>query len=160
LLYLQLESFKKLGHWDVKGIGFALTGMVLDSLGIILTRYSFNEHSQVSPWEGNFYRCLGAVFVFIILARIKPFHFFEKLAQLPTKSKLTVTLGSLFGTFLSLGLYLKAIQIGHLASLAGMAITGTIFASLFECFYFKKYPTKYLIISFGFFFIGMRFLLL
>jgi len=150
------ESFKKDGHWQLKGILIAFAGMTLDALGLILTRYNFDKNPAITAMEGNFYRCLGAIIFFMVLSRVKPLNFFSLWNSQTRKSKLIIILGSIFGTFLSLGLYLKAIQSAHLASLSGVAITGAIFSATLECVVEKKWPSKYLLMAFAFFIVGMK----
>jgi uncharacterized membrane protein len=133
--------------------------MFIDAIGIIITRYAFDMNKNLNAFEGNFYRCIGAVVAYIVLSRFIKIDFTKNMKSLSLNSKLYILLGCFLGTFLSLAFYLEAIKTGHLASVAAMAITGVIFASFFECIWEKKLPSKYLIIAFGFFGIGMWFLL-
>jgi drug/metabolite transporter (DMT)-like permease len=73
---------------------------------------------------------------------------------MPWKSRGFVSLGAVLGTFLSLGFFLKAVQTGHLASVSGVAITGTLFSSAFECLWERKWPTKTLWVALGLFLLG------
>lgn len=152
------ESFKKSGHWELSAILIAFIGMFLDAIGVIITRYSFDHNPLISAMEGNFHRCIGAVSVFILLSLIKPFNFIGKWKEQRSFDKKMLIIGSLLGTFLSLALYLKAMQSAHLASLSGIAITGTIFSSLFECIIEKRWPSRYLLFAFLFFLCGMKLL--
>ena len=154
-----LESFKKEGRWQFMGLVMAFFGMFLDAGGIILTRLAFDSQKALSSMEGNFYRCLGALFAFFLFSRWKSLDLYKNFSILSNKLKGLALTGSLIGTFLSLALYLKALQTGHLATLSGLAITGTIFAAFFECLLEKKWPSKYLLISFCFFLFGMNILL-
>jgi drug/metabolite transporter (DMT)-like permease len=153
-----IESFKRSGHWQLKAIAIAFIGMSLDAVGVIITRYSFDNNPALSAMEGNFHRCIGAISVFVLLSFVRPFSFIKKWNQQPLKDKSLLIIGSLLGTFLSLSLYLKAMQTAHLASLSGIAITGTIFSSLFECIIERKWPSRYLILAFIFFLCGMKIL--
>ena len=153
------ESFKKEGEWGVEGLLMAFLGMLLDAGGLVLTRLAFDSQKALTAMEGNFYRCLGALLGFFLLSRIRPIKLWDNYKALSLKLKLYAIGGSLLGTFLSLALYLRAIQIGHLASLSGLAITGTLFAALFECLIERKWPSKYLLISLMFFLVGMNILL-
>ncbi len=153
---IYIFSFEKriaTGKYDFQGIVFALIGMLLDSCGIILSRFAFNN-SEVGTSEANAYRALGAVIFFIIYSRFVPINFLSIFKSFSSRSKFYVTLGAFFGTFASLYFYLMAVKIGHLASISAIAITSTIFASAFECFLEKKLPSKYLVVSFLFFSIG------
>lgn len=153
------ESFKKSGTWQLKALGLALAGMSLDGIGLILSRYAFDSNPEVTPVEGNFYRCIGGIALFFLISRIKPFHFFDRFKAQKRKDKVYIILGCITGTYIALTLYLSAVKTGHLATISGIAITGTIFASLFECIIERKMPSKYLAIAFVFFFGGMYILL-
>lgn len=158
VLTFSIEAFRRDGHWGIKGILMALAGMLLDACGIIFTRLTFDNNPQMTPLEGNFYRCFGAIMVFVIWNHFKPIKFYGTFKKLEKKEKWLAVVGSILGTYLSLGLYLMALQKAHLASLSGIAITGTIFSSAFECIIAKKWPSKYLIIAFVFFLMGMKIL--
>jgi drug/metabolite transporter (DMT)-like permease len=152
------ESFRRDRRWQVMGIALALGGILLDATGLVITRYTFNNNPQLTSLEGNFYRCVGAVLFFLLLSRVRPYNIVEQFKSLNLKSKTMVFLGGFLGTYLSLALYLHAVQRAHLASLAGVAITGTLFTNILECIISQKWPSKYLLISLIFFGFGMNFL--
>jgi drug/metabolite transporter (DMT)-like permease len=159
LFIFSLESFRKHGHWNIKAGLFALGGMVLDGVGVVITRYSFDTNPGIGTTEGNFYRAAGALLLFAVLSRVRPFHFFEKLGSLRRHSVLWLTLGSFAGTYLSLMFYLSAVRYtGALAAVAGIGVTGTLFSSVFECVIERKMPSVYLLVAMAFFFTGMAFL--
>ena len=155
LLTFSYESFKTKGHWDIVGLGYAFLGMVFDAVGVIITRYAFDLNSAITSFEGNVHRCLGAHFAYFVISRFRPFQFRGNFKLLTRNSKMFVTIGAIFGTYLSLAMYLRAIQSGNLALVSGISITSVIFSSTFESIWEKKKPSKYLIISFLFFFAGM-----
>ncbi len=159
ILIFSLESFKKERHWGSRGILLALGGMALDGAGVLITRKVFDGDASLSPLLTNFYRTMGALIFFYVLAlKRKDLKLFLPLKSLPSKEIVGVTLGALFGTFISLSLYLAAVQHAHLASLSGVAITGTIFSAFFECIWQKRFPTRYLIAAFVSFLLGMKIL--
>ncbi|MBI4351604.1 MAG: DMT family transporter [Elusimicrobia bacterium] len=159
LFIFSLESFKKHGHWNMKASLFALSGVVLDALGVLITRYTFNNSPGITTTEGNFYRAVGALLLFALLSRFRPFQFGAQLKALSRKGLLWITLGSAAGTYLSLMFYLNAVRYaGALAAVSGIAITGTLFASAFECLVERKAPSPYLLAAFAFFLGGMSFL--
>lgn len=159
LITISTESFRKDRSYQFKGICFAFLGMTFDSLGMMLTRFSFDHNPGLGVMEGNFYRCLGAVTFFMFFGRLMNLNFLSRVKSLSTRSLSIVTLGSIMGTFVALAFALKAVQTAHLATLAGIAITGTVFSSLFECLYEKKWPSRYFLLSFVFFLFGMRIIL-
>ena len=156
---MSLESYKKSGHWELKGIAMALVGMSLDSCGVIITRYTFDHNPGMDSMEGNFYRTMGALLVFMLLSTFHPFAFVQSFKSLGLKARTFLIGGSLLGTFCSLGFYLKAMQSAHLASLAGLSITGIMFASLFECLIEKRAFSRYLFGAFLCSLCGMKIML-
>ncbi len=159
VVIISLESFRGMGHWQLRGIMKAGAGMALDAVGIIITRATFDAHPQISAMEGNMYRCFGAVVFFCIYAQFLPLGLFSGLKSLERKHLALALIGPVFGTFVSLGLYLKAMQTANLAGLTGLAITGTVFSSLFECLIARRWPSKYFYAAFVSFLVGMKFLL-
>ncbi|HCC47970.1 MAG TPA: EamA family transporter [Elusimicrobia bacterium] len=159
LFIFSLESFKKQGHWNARASLYALAGVAFDGLGVLVTRYAFNGSPGLNTVEGNFYRALGALLLFAALSTVKPFHLVSKMKELGRKNLFWITLGSVAGTYMSLMFYLTAVRYsGALAAVSGIAITGTIFGSAFECLAEKKLPSRYLLVSFAFFLGGMAFL--
>ncbi len=158
LYTISLESYKKHGHWHLRGMLFGLVAILLDGIGILMTRFGFNETTDISSAQVNAIRCIGAIIGFIII------NFFftkkeERLKVNPTwnqftrNEKIRIIFGSLGGTYFSLMLYLTAISKGQLSVISSVTITGPMFAGIFECVKAKKWPSKYLFIAF-FFFIG------
>ncbi|MBT7611379.1 MAG: DMT family transporter [Bacteriovoracaceae bacterium] len=159
LATFSIESFKKSGSWQMAGICIAGVGMTLDACGVVMTRYIFDHAPSLVAMEGNFYRCLGAVTIYLMISYFSPIHVLERFKSLDLKGRSIVLIGCLFGTYLSLMFYLMAVKEAHLASLSGIAITGTIFSNAFECIVNKKLPSRYLILSFIFFLMGMKILI-
>lgn len=154
-----LESFRKHGHWNMRASAFAFGGVALDALGVLITRFCFNVSPGIGTTEGNFYRAAGALLLFAALSRLRPFDFYGKLRSLGRRDLLWLAAGSFAGTYLSLMFYLSAVRYaGALAAVSGIAITGTLFASAFECALERKMPSGYLLAALGFFFAGMAFL--
>jgi drug/metabolite transporter (DMT)-like permease len=159
LVTLSRESFRVDRSYGLKGLTFAFVGMLLDASGAMISRWVFDHHPELSVFEGNMYRCLGALLFFAFMSRVQPLHFVSTFKLQSTRGKWLVLLGSLLGTFVSLSLYLKALQSAHLASLSGIAITGSIFSASLECLIHRKLPSKSLVVAFIFFFAGMSFIL-
>ena len=148
------ESWRRDRSFGMKALMIAMLGIILDAAGVVITRHVFDSYPAVHAIEGNLYRCFGAVLFFILLSLVKPFNFFAHLKAMNWKTRGYVSLGAVLGTFLSLGFFLKAIQTGHLATVSGVAITGTLFSSAFECIWNKKWPSKTLWLALGLFLIG------
>ncbi len=161
VLIISLENFKSNKHWGVKGISLAFAGMVLDVIGVMITRYSYEASPELEAYTVNVYRTFGALAFFWLLSFLKKdLSLFTPLKRFTRSEIIWVSVGSIFGTFLSLTFYLMAIQKAHLGSLSGIAITATLFSALFECLWEKKRPSRYLLTAFLSFLIGMKILVL
>ncbi len=159
LYIFSLESFRKHGHWNAKASFYALGGVAFDGIGVLMTRWAFNGSPGIGTAEGNLYRALGALLLFAVVSAVRPFGFAGKLKGLGWSGLLWITAGSAAGTYLSLMFYLNAIRYaGALAAVSGIAITGTIFASVFECAFERRAPSRYLAAAFLFFLGGMAML--
>jgi drug/metabolite transporter (DMT)-like permease len=145
LCLFSLEAYKKTRQWELRGLFFAMSGMLLDTVGVFLTRWTFDHHPTLTPLEGHFLRCSGAVAGFIIIGMLRPTHLFREFWKLPTKGRWTVSMAAVLGTVIALVLYMWALQIGHLASITAIAITGPLFATIIESMYFKRRPSWYLL---------------
>jgi drug/metabolite transporter (DMT)-like permease len=160
LFTFSLERYKLEKHWEIKGLMFALIGVTLDVCGVLLTRGAFGASPNVQPIEGHFWRCLGAITGFAIMSRFVAIPLWQGLRQWPAKTQTKIVLASFAGTYVSLLLYLSAIKIGHLASVASVGITGPMFAMFFECLRAKKLPSIYLVTAFLFFSAGFYVLMI
>lgn len=152
-----LESFKKKGHWDLKGLIFAILAVVLDGTGLLLTKASFEANPDLSPFYANVYRSGITVLGFFLISRIPWFRLslMEPLKTLSVKERWTVSGAAFLGTFMSLGFYLMAMKHGHLATISAVTGTSPLFASLFEIATGRKKMTVYLFAGLSFFIGGM-----
>lgn len=157
LYTISLESYKKNGHWQARGMFLGLIAVLLDAIGIVLTRYGFDATPGMSSAQGNAIRCLGAVSAFVLLN-----HFYYRFkegkinisapwSQFSKVQKFRVVMGSLMGTYISLMLYLVAVSKGQLSVVSSVAVTGPMFAGLFECVRNRKWPSLYLLAAMTFF---------
>ncbi|MCB0349299.1 MAG: DMT family transporter [Bdellovibrionales bacterium] len=159
LLAFSLESKKVTKTWGVKGLSFALVGVSLDTVGIVLTKFGF-ENNNTHFFQANFVRSLGAFLGFVLLSYFIKINFVKTFKTLSIRDKKLVGFGSFAGTFLSLSIYMAAIQIGHLASLSAIAVTGPFTATMLESLIHRKSPSIYLIVAFLLFIVGFFLLLL
>lgn len=155
LFLLSLERYKSEGHWEIKGLLFALAGVLLDNVGVLLTRWSFDLSPSLDPLQANLYRCTGALIVFGVLSFIQPIQLIAKFRELNRRDQLLAVGASFFGTFLSLSFYLSALKFGHLGTLSALVLTGPLISGLIECWLQRKWPSKYLIFGFGCLIAGM-----
>lgn len=155
LFLLSFERYKKDGHWELTGLLFALLGVVLDNVGVLMTRWSFEQSPELNPFTANLFRTSGALAVFALYSLFRPLGLREGFTRLPRTDRGLVVLASFCGSFLSLGFYLHAVKTGHLASISGLTLSGPLFAALIECLIQKKWPSPYLIAGLSCLFAGM-----
>lgn len=165
LFVFSLEKYYESKRWDFKGLIIALIGVSFDISGVLITRWSFDLSPATHALEGHMIRCVGALLSYLMIlllfrnvdaesrwARILSIP--QNLAILPRLKALThvqksvLFVGCFGGTYLSLCLYLTAVQIGHLASISALAIAGPLFSTLLEAIIYKKRPNLHLISAF------------
>ena len=156
LYIISLESYKKNGSWQIRGMLAGLIAILLDAAGVLMTRFGFDSTVGISSAQVNAIRCVGAMLGFLLINLIytkKPnrLKFNPTWKNLSKAEKIRIVLGSLGGTYLSLILYLTAISKGQLSVISSVSVTGPMFAGLFECMINKKLPSIYLIIALIFF---------
>jgi len=159
LAVFSVESWKRSGRWEPRALLYALSGLCLDTCGLIITRLSFDHSPGITTMEGNLYRGLGAVLFMGVVSRIRPFDFRGRWRSLRLRDRLWVSLGSFLATFLALAFYLQAVRQGHLATISAIGITGVMLAAGLECGLERRAPSKYLVAAFALFLGGMAVLL-
>ena len=160
IIIFSVENFKINKSWGLAGLSFAFVGMAMDATGILITRMAFDQNAQLTSFEGNFYRCIGAIISYLIIRFFINFHFTKHFKDSSNKTRIYIFVGAILGTVISLSFYLKAIQIAdNLATVTAISITSVLFSGLFECIWTKKMPSKYLLTALVFFLIGMKFVL-
>lgn len=160
LLTFTYEKFRQSGRWEIRGFLFALIFVCVDATALVITRLAFDQAPGIHPIEGHFYRSMGSVFGFWIFSLFRPINFIPIFKNLSSRNKGIIFIGSFFGTFLSLAFYYKAVQVGHLATITSISVTTPFFASLFECLWYRKLPSRFLILAFLQFLIGFYILVL
>ncbi len=152
---VSFERYKEMGRWEWAGPLIAIAGVSLDTIGVLITRYSFESTPGLSAAYANFIRCVGAGLGFAIMLQFKPAHLWEKFRKFDSKNKLTLLIASIAGTFLSLWLYLKAIDLGPLGPVNAIAGCVPLFSAIFECLYYRKLPSAYLVAALSLFSVGL-----
>lgn len=174
LVVFSLEKYRESKSWEIRGLTMAIIGVSMDSFGVILTRLAFENSKHTQPLEGHLIRCFGALAAYAMIAafvhtkrrvtnstdRTPVVGLFSNFLRFDIKSRALILLGCFAGTYLSLCLYLTAIQIGHLASISAIAITGPMFAALLETLIHKRKPSKHLGLAFAFFLCGFTILVI
>jgi drug/metabolite transporter (DMT)-like permease len=160
LFLFSLEKFKSDGRWEIVGLLAALLGVICDNTGILLTRWAFDSVTTMEPLQANFVRCGGALAFYLLFSPFLKAQFVFHYKKLRTLDKTKVIIASAGGTFVSLVLYLTAIRIGHLASVAAVGVVGPLFTTSVECVIDKKWPSRYLWAALVSFLIGFGILIL
>jgi drug/metabolite transporter (DMT)-like permease len=153
-LTLSYDGYRKSGRWVPIGLAFAFGGLALETVGVLLTRHAFNSDPSLTVFQANFMRCLSAVLAFGLISFVQPVHLARRFYRLSRADRLLAVFAAFLGSFVSLWLWLGAIQKGHLASIAAIGGTGPVFATIFECIVYRKLPSPYLIVALSFFLAG------
>lgn len=156
LYTISLESYKKSGNWQLRGMILGLIAILLDAVGILLTRYGFDTTPGISSVQVNGIRCMGAVAGFFLCNYLyypknEQVHFKPEWSKLSRNEKAKLIIGSLGGTYFSLMLYLHAVSKGQLSVISSVSVTGPMFAGIFECVRQRRFPSLYLFVAFIFF---------
>lgn len=159
LFLFSLEKYKEHGHWEIVGLVAALIGVLFDNTGVLLTRWSFELAPLMSPLQANVVRCAGSVAFFVLLSPFFKAGLVRNFVSLTARQRMLVVLAALTGTFASLLLYVNALKIGHLASLAAIGVFGPLFSTSLECVWARRWPSRYLWLSLLSFGIGFALLL-
>jgi drug/metabolite transporter (DMT)-like permease len=156
---ISFEKFRAQGSWEWKGLLFAFTGVLLDNIGIVLSRGAFDRSPEMSAFTANAVRSIGAILPLLVVNYFGGFKVFREYRLLPWKDRALVFFSAFMGTFLSLTAWLTAIKIGHIGSLAGVSSFNPVAASLWEWMLLRKRPTLYLIAALLLFLAGFGILL-
>jgi hypothetical protein len=98
---------------------------------------------------------LGAVVFFMIYTCFKPVGLWSGLKTFKGYRLVVLVFSSILGTFVALSLVTEAFRVANLASIASIAITASLSASLFECIIAKKWPSRWLIVALLFMGMGL-----
>lgn len=156
---ISFEKFRAEGSWEWRGIVFAFAGVLLDNIGIVLSRQAFDLSPGVSPMTANAVRSVGAVAVLGAVNAVSGAGVFRAFARLSWRDRSLVVGSGFLGTFLSLSLWLTALKIGHIGGLAGVGSFNPVAASLWEWLLLRKRPTVYLVLALTLFLTGFVLLL-
>lgn len=156
---LSYEGYRRHGHWEIKGLVYAILGVGFDAIGVLLTRYGFDRSPSTSPLEGNFYRTFGAVGALAMITLYvgtyapkyarAPNTLLGGWRKLPARDRTLALVASALGTFVALWLWLTAVSRGHLATLTAISGTGPVFTTLFESVYHRRLPNRFAILALG-----------
>ncbi len=144
LFLISYEKFKVNRTWEVSGLLFALGGVTLDSIGVILTRHGFNLNPDLGGLEAQYLRTLSAMIGFLFLLPFVKLYFFKQLFRLSNNEKIIAVGSSFLGTFLSIAFYMQAVKLGKLATVTSIVLADPMMSTFFESVWLKRWPSKYL----------------
>ncbi|MGZ3651654.1 MAG: EamA family transporter [Bdellovibrionota bacterium] len=142
---ISFEKFRAEGHWEWKGIGFAFLGVLLDNVGIVLSRQAFDLSPGTTAFTANVIRCIGSVIPLLIWGAFSGEKVFRRFGRLEWRDRALVVFSGFMGSFLSLALWLTALKIGMIGGLAAVGSFNPIAASLWEWLLLRRRPSAYLI---------------
>lgn len=156
---ISFEKFRQKGEWEWHGILYALVGVALDNVGIVLSRQAFDLSPGVSSFTANSVRCIAAVALLLLMQKVKGDKGLGEINRLEWRERALLIFSAFMGCFLSLALWLTALKVGHIGSLAGVGSFNPVAASLWEWVLLRKRPTIYLIAALLLFLSGFFLLL-
>lgn len=148
------ERNKMTGTWDLKSFFWAFLGICLDAFGVMMTRTSYEMNPDLETFQVNVIRCIGAIIGFILIAPKSYPVVFKDVLNLSKRDLAMLVGASIAGTFLSLTLYLTALKYAHVGTLTAISITGPVWVAILESIYFRRLPSRYLVMAFCFFLTG------
>jgi drug/metabolite transporter (DMT)-like permease len=158
VMTLSFEAKQKHGHWGWSLLGVAGLAAILDASGLILTRFAFDQSPNLNIFEANFVRCAFALGVLSAWdqarSKTRP-AFWKRWQKLPRKLQALAFIGAVFGTYLSLTLWLTAVSTGHLATITAIGGSSSpLLSNAFECILERRKPSLALWIALVFFAVG------
>jgi len=153
------ERFRKERRWEIQGPLFAFAGMLLDTVGILFTRYGFETNPQAGIFEGNFYRACGALAGFLLFSPFLKLRLWKSFQKFSHSSRFLIVGASLLGTLVAASFHVAAVSRGNLAIVAAINGTGPVFAAIVDSIAFRRWPSPFLYLAFALFAFGFYILL-
>ncbi len=159
LLLLAAERRKVHGAFKFGAFVPALIAVSCDGAGLLLTKSALTSHGEVYGIFGsNLLRCVGALIGILFLYSLSKESFFKPFRTIK-KHALAAAFFAFLGTFVSLSVWLKAMSMEHLSTVAAIGGTGPLFTNVLEHLSDKKWPSRYLLAALFCFLIGFALLI-
>lgn len=149
-----LERNRLHGSWDFKSFLWAFAGILLDTIGVMLTRSAYEIAPQMETFQVNVIRCVGALVGFLLVSPKIYLQFPKDIWKMNARDKVIIIGASVGGCFIALALYLAALKHAHMGTLSAIAITGPVWVAMLESIYYRRWPNRYLVGAFVFFLLG------
>ena len=146
------------GKFDIAAFSLAFLGILLDAVGVMLSRQAYETNAELGSFQVNATRALGALMGFFLLNPKSFYSLFNDLKVMEKKERTLALSASFLGTFISLSLYLRALKTAHVATLTAISITLPIWVSLIEHVRLQVWPNRYLWFAFFLFLLGFTFM--
>lgn len=157
VILLSIEELRS-GSWGFHGTLYALTAALLDAIGVVLTRFAFDHWAELHMFHANLIRVVGGLVSFFFIARFEPIQLWPRFKALPPSLKTLSIVAGFFGTFVALYLWLKAVSIGHLATVSAVGGLGPLFVLVFETLMYRQWPSRYVWAAVTISILGMLFI--
>lgn len=144
---ISFERFREEGRWEVRGIVYALLGVILDNIGVVMSRMAFDQ-TGMNAIEANWLRALGAVMVLLTIQKFRREKTFAPLKLEIPKRRAIILISAFFGTYVSLICWLTAVKTGHLATLSAIGGVNPLAAGLWEWALEGKRPKASFLLGF------------
>ena len=148
------ERNRSTGKADLRSFTLAFTGVIFDAIGVMLSREAYEGDSTLGPFQANATRALGALLGFFLLSPFFPKRLSKDLIDMHPRDRNQVLIACVFGTFLSLTLYLSALKSAHVATLTAVSITSPVWVSMIEHIQLRSWPSRFLWGAFALFLAG------
>lgn len=148
------ERNRSTGKADLRSFAFAFTGVIFDAIGVMLSRQAYEGDPHLGPFQANATRAIGALIGFFILSPLFLKEISGDLIKMRPRDRNQVLIACVFGTFLSLTLYLSALKSAHMATLTAVSITSPVWVSLIEHVQIRTWPSRFLWGAFAMFLAG------
>jgi drug/metabolite transporter (DMT)-like permease len=148
------ERNRSTGKADLRSFALAFTGVLFDAVGVMLSREAYEGDPALGPFQANATRALGALIGFFILSPLFLKRISRDLIEMRPRDRNQVLIACVFGTFLSLTLYLSALKSAHVATLTAVSITSPVWVSLIEHIQLRAWPSRFLWGAFAMFLAG------
>lgn len=156
---ISFEKFRERGEWEWHGILYALLGVLLDNVGVVLSRRAFDLSPGTSAFTANAVRCAAGILILYLWQLWRGDEKELRFGKLDWRDRSLVVFAAFMGTFLSLSCWLTAVKVGHIGTLAGVGSFNPVAASLWEWLLLRKRPTIYLVAALALFLCGFFLLL-
>lgn len=151
-------SVEKIQKFEVKPLVIAavIFGIMLDDLGLVLSKQAFNLEPRLDSFSANFFRISIAVVFLTVFLLVKKVSMDPR--EIPRRDLKLTVFASFLGTFLALYFFLNAVSKGSATVMAALTNLSPVYAAIFEHVMDKRMPTKWFLMAIASMFVGLYFI--